>query len=323
MNTPKISIIVPVYKAEKYLHRCVDSILAQTFTDFEVLLVDDGSPDKSGCICDEFARQDDRVKVFHKENGGASDARNKGLEVAKGDIICFVDSDDSIDKNYLEIFLTKDADMVVQGFFRNDYAEGIDEIYSSIEEGDYKIDDIEKFVGVICKARNIGYLWARSFKRKIIEKNALRLNANFQLREDEEFILRYMLHCETFATINKGAYHYDEPINIYEKYKCIDPEQNLLCTISIIENMHKMVAPSSMTLGMNVTIMSMSIFNFYRMKDFDIKKIKYYTSIYCFYYEKLKSIGHKSFSKKARLLYYFMGMNCPDFLRKIYHYILS
>ena len=93
-TTPKISVIVPVYKAEAYLRRCVDSILAQTFQDFEVLLIDDGSPDRSGEICDEYARKDRRVRVFHKENGGVSSARNVGIEKALGTWIMFVDADD-------------------------------------------------------------------------------------------------------------------------------------------------------------------------------------------------------------------------------------
>ena len=84
---PKISVIIPVYNAEKTLHRCIDSILAQTFSDFEVLLIDDGSKDKSGEICDEYARKDSRIKVCHKENGGVSSARNMGLDNAKGEWI--------------------------------------------------------------------------------------------------------------------------------------------------------------------------------------------------------------------------------------------
>ena len=82
--TPKISVIVPVYNAEKYLHRCIDSILSQTFTDFELLLINDGSKDSSGAICDEYAAKDNRVRVFHKENGGVSSARNLGLDNANG-----------------------------------------------------------------------------------------------------------------------------------------------------------------------------------------------------------------------------------------------
>ena len=91
-----ISIIVPVYNTEKYLHRCIDSVLAQTYQDFELLLIDDGSKDSSGAICDEYAAQDTRVRVFHKENGGVSSARNVGLDLAQGEWVTFVDSDDYI-----------------------------------------------------------------------------------------------------------------------------------------------------------------------------------------------------------------------------------
>ena len=96
---PKLSIIVPVYDVEQYIHKCVDSILNQTFRDFELILVDDGSPDNCGAICDEYAKKDNRVKVIHKENGGLSDARNWGIDVAQCEIIGFVDSDDYIDKD--------------------------------------------------------------------------------------------------------------------------------------------------------------------------------------------------------------------------------
>ncbi len=99
---PKISVIVPVYKAEKYIRRCVDSILAQTFTDFELLLIDDGSPDSSGAICDEYVARDSRVKVFHKENGGVSSARNVGLDNACGEWIHFVDADDLISTSFIQ-----------------------------------------------------------------------------------------------------------------------------------------------------------------------------------------------------------------------------
>lgn len=102
---PKLSIIVPVYKVEQYIHKCVDSILNQTFTDFELILVDDGSPDNCGKICDEYAQKDERVRVIHKENGGVSSARNMGIDDAKGEYISFIDPDDWIELNmYEEIF---------------------------------------------------------------------------------------------------------------------------------------------------------------------------------------------------------------------------
>ena len=100
---PEISIIVPVYNVEKYLKRCIDSILNQSFTDFELILVDDGSTDNSGEIIDEYAIKDERIKVIHKENGGLSSARNVGIEYSKGNYIAFVDSDDYINKNMYKI----------------------------------------------------------------------------------------------------------------------------------------------------------------------------------------------------------------------------
>ena len=99
MENPIISVIVPVYKVENYIRRCLDSLVAQTYRHLEILLVDDGSPDSSGAICEEYAEKDSRIKVIHKENGGLSSARNAALDVATGDYIAFVDSDDWIDLN--------------------------------------------------------------------------------------------------------------------------------------------------------------------------------------------------------------------------------
>lgn len=100
---PKISVIVPVYRVEKYLAECVDSILAQTYADFELILVDDGSPDNCGAICDAYADKDSRIRVIHQENQGLSGARNSGIDVAQGEYITFIDSDDLVSTNYLEI----------------------------------------------------------------------------------------------------------------------------------------------------------------------------------------------------------------------------
>ena len=98
-NRPKISIVSPVFNVEKFLARCLDSLVNQTLSDIEIILVDDGSPDNSGRICDEYAKKDDRVIVIHKENGGVSSARNVGIDKAKGKYICFVDSDDYVSKD--------------------------------------------------------------------------------------------------------------------------------------------------------------------------------------------------------------------------------
>lgn len=120
---PKVSIIVPVYNVEPYLRQCLDSILAQTFTDWECILVDDGSKDGSGAICDEYAEKDSRFRVVHQENKGSSAARNEGLSLSKGIYLSFIDSDDWVENNYLERLLEiaefNNSDMVICAFYRN------------------------------------------------------------------------------------------------------------------------------------------------------------------------------------------------------------
>lgn len=123
MDNALISVIVPVYNVEEYIYECVDSILAQTYTNLEIILVDDGSPDRCGEICEEYAQLDARVKVIHKKNGGLSDARNAGLDLAKGEYIAFVDSDDYILPTFIatlsENLIKHNADISIVGAFRN------------------------------------------------------------------------------------------------------------------------------------------------------------------------------------------------------------
>lgn len=123
---PAVSVIVPVYKVEQYLAECIDSILAQTFTDFELILVDDGSPDNCGEICEEYKKKDNRIIVIHKENGGLSDARNKGIDIAKGEYLTFVDSDDLIHIDYLNTLysLVKEYDADISMCSMEEFPDG-------------------------------------------------------------------------------------------------------------------------------------------------------------------------------------------------------
>lgn len=201
MEHPKISVIVPVYNAENYLHRCVDSILAQTFTDFELWLVDDGSPDRSGEICDEYARKDRRVKVAHKENGGVSSARNVGLECASGEWICFVDSDDYVDPDYLTTLYVKD--LPCSSIVMMNYWECLD-VKSFRASGP---EMVKRFIdnqliqesGPCCKLFNLD----------ILRINNIEFDVNIHMGEDGVFLLRYLCCIDNMIHLeNKNLYHY-------------------------------------------------------------------------------------------------------------------
>ena len=137
MNEELISVIVPIYKVEKYLKRCIESIINQTYHNLEIILVDDGSPDKCGEMCEEYSKKDKRIKVIHKENGGLSDARNKGLEIATGKYIGFVDSDDFIDKDMYKVLYNNlknnNADMSICSIYQFENEEEIVKGYNKNE----------------------------------------------------------------------------------------------------------------------------------------------------------------------------------------------
>lgn len=215
---PVISIIVPIYKAEQCLPRCIDSILAQTFTDFELLLIDDGSPDNSGRICDEYARKDARISVFHKENSGASSARNMGLSNAKGKYICFADADDYADKSWLSIYLSDEeiADLTIQSFYECDDS-GM-KMLKNEKEGIYSLTDFEEIL-LDLEEKGFGYLWCKMFKSEIIKDNNLLFNTKFRLCEDLEFIYRYLQYVTSIRIKSEGAYHYQLTVNAEKKYE--------------------------------------------------------------------------------------------------------
>lgn len=200
-----ISVIVPVYKAEKYLRRCIDSILAQTYTDFELLLIDDGSPDRSGEICDEYAKQDSRVRVFHKPNGGVSSARNLGLDNAKGDWITFVDADDYIHSDFLtEYAKYNDVDLVVGSF----EVVGTDEKWTAIlSDSYYDFDSFRSvFIDLVLRI-NFTTPWCKFFKRNLLKD--LRFDEKVISGEDTIFVLKYINVIKNLRTNSCPYYFYD------------------------------------------------------------------------------------------------------------------
>ena len=210
MIVPKISIIVPVYNAENYLHQCLNSIREQTFKDWEAILVDDGSTDNSGKICDDFASVDNRLKVIHKENGGVSSARNRGIEECKGEWCCFVDSDDWLEPDYLTNFLIKDYAQygcILQSFFCDNTTKHESIPFILPDKHIDKASELEYYLEYSDKVHN-GFLWHRLFAVNIIKSYVIRFPIGISFAEDGLFFLNYILHSENFYVTSKLGYHY-------------------------------------------------------------------------------------------------------------------
>ena len=208
---PKVSIIVPVYNAEAVLRRCVDSILAQEFRDFELLLMDDGSKDSSGAICDEYASMDGRVRVVHKENSGVSDTRNQALDMARGEYIQFLDADDWIVPEATRLFVyhieTSHADMVIADFYRV-VGDRISRKGSIEEEGLITRNEFADYMAKSPADYYYGVIWNKFFRRDLIESFGLRMDASLKWCEDFIFNLEYLLHVENVYVLRVPVYYY-------------------------------------------------------------------------------------------------------------------
>lgn len=226
MSFPKISVIVPVYNVEQYLPRCIDSILSQTFTDFELLLIDDGSTDKSGMICDEYAKKDNRIRVFHKKNGGVSSARNVGLDNVTyasregvnilNKYILFVDSDDYLCLQHLQNYNDNlNADIIWQGYRLFDQMSGvtISEKRAEAQFASNKKACVDLFCKLFKMKNFFGPTWSKLFRFDIIEQHHLRFADDICFREDELFTFQYCKYVETARVLPTVTYNYQETAN--------------------------------------------------------------------------------------------------------------
>lgn len=208
---PAVSIIVPVYNAESTLHRCIESILRQSCTDFELLLVNDGSRDSSGAICNEYAAKDTRIRVFHKENGGVSAARNLALEEARGKYLQFLDSDDwaAPDATLLLLRAAEEhgADMVISDFYRvvgervsvkGDIEE--DRVFGREEYAEHMMANPADFY--------YGVLWNKLYRRDIVQTHRIRMDEEISWCEDFLFNLEYIRCAKRFYALNVPIYYY-------------------------------------------------------------------------------------------------------------------
>ena len=205
----KISVIIPIYNAESFLNECLASIQNQTFSDYEVWLIDDGSTDNSGTICDKFAAQNEQFHVIHKQNEGVSSARNTGLEKANGEWICFIDADDTVEKEYLSTLyqfanMQKDI-LIIQGFKTflpdNTYIDKrfTNQLYNSSEV--YKtFQDLN--------INRCGYPFGKLYNAEIIRHHHLRFVESIHYAEDVMFMLTYLTHCSAIQTVEGMNYNY-------------------------------------------------------------------------------------------------------------------
>lgn len=285
-----ISIIIPVYNAEKYLKRCLDSIKEQTFANWETILIDDGSTDNSGKICDEYSETDNRFTVIHQHNKGASTARNTGIDQAKGDWITFIDADDYVERNYLEslcVNIENEKTLIIQGLKQvNSKGEEIKKIdfgNSTLYGNQIQkaFDEKEIF--------EYGYTVAKLYNRNIIEKHNIRFNEQIFYSEDMLFMLEYILNCDTIKFIGGANYNYITDIsNLSQRYNSFESEYLLFTqyakTNQDIANKRRFT-PSYKSQRYGALILMRSIYSLFVNKDrsrkeryniiYNIRKEKY------------------------------------------------
>ena len=210
----KISVIVPIYNQKKYLAKCLDSILEQTYKNLEIILVDDGSTDGSSLICDNYSKTDSRIKVFHQKNKGVSAARNLGIKNVTGEYLVFIDPDDYIDRDYISYLLNliltnKNCELVVCGYLDVDeYGKEINKSHNSFQ---YNIFNSQEYMKYLFCGKSLGYqgyLWNKIFNVELIKRHELEFKENIFYNEDRLFVCKYLLYCNYIYFSNKPFYFY-------------------------------------------------------------------------------------------------------------------
>lgn len=225
------SVIIPVYNAEKYINECIDSILSQSFREYELILVDDGSTDKSLTVCQKYANNDFRIKVFHQENAGVSRARNKGIEIATGSYVLFADADDYYLPDAFQIFMTylkrSNADAIVSDAIK----------VGKVDGGRFIGKDYDEFFNdnpIIHIPRHA--LWGYLLNKEIIDNFNIRFVEGLAYSEDSIFLMNYLLKCKTLQTISQPLYAYRiHPDSVCQSENYIKIVKNQLKAANLIE----------------------------------------------------------------------------------------
>lgn len=230
-NKPFFSLIVPVYQAERYIEECFDSISSQIFTDFEVIVIDDGSTDSSSAICDLYQKKDGRFIVTHKSNEGVSAARNMGIEKSNGQYIMFIDADDRLENNALSVIRTacdnqNNPDIVMFNYYENIDSSGVQRERSYFECSEYRVykhdstneqDRIEYLQKSILSPKlaprknsvySMGVPWGKAYRGKLLRDSQIRFNTRLVLNEDVVFNIQIFQLCSCIVYLEDALYHY-------------------------------------------------------------------------------------------------------------------
>ena len=202
MNDPLVSIVVPVYKVEKYIRECIDSILKQTYQNYELILVDDGSPDRCGEICEDYKKKNEKIQVIHKQNGGLSDARNAGTKIAKGEYITYIDSDDYVSENYLEKLVSAavkyDADFVPGNYTREAFN-------STVGNEEHVFASDQAFRKLLTWDTVMVYAWAKLYRLSMFQNIEYPVG---RLSEDCCTTYKLILNSNKVVCIDDEIYYY-------------------------------------------------------------------------------------------------------------------
>lgn len=324
-----ISIIVPIYNVEKYLPKCIESIMTQTYENIEIILVDDGSTDNSGLICDEYKEKDSRIVVIHKKNGGLSDARNTGTETAKGEYVGFIDSDDYIDKTMYEKLYNaikqNDADMSICSWVRVD--EDGDEIIVENESSPLKDEVINGEIALSKVLVNNGVFyvtaWNKLYKKDLVKKIKFPVG---KIHEDEFTVHRFMHKCNKIVCISDILYFYLKRSDSITGIKSSDKKKELRSLINSSEAMldrcEYCIEYYSENKDIIEKVMSLFIFS---ISHLIIKGYGYSKDLIAAYRKVYLKSQKINISKKKRIIfgmfnYIPVGMSYLMFLRRIIKY---
>lgn len=239
--SPLISMIVPVHNAAPYLRRCIDSLLAQSFSDYEIVLIDDGSTDGSADICNEYLSKDSRVKVIRQSNKGVSTARNRGMEVANGQYLSFIDADDWVEPDFLAVFVEEIdkrggiVDCMIQGFIEHE---------NQTKQASYNYYPSAKEIGADLYRLEenwlISYVWNKLFRKDVIDRWNISYDAQIPIGEDYLFCMAFMGKCTSLTVLPHIGYHYVFPSTSRKHFsfsawnRRLDSFDKLLPTLSYI-----------------------------------------------------------------------------------------